>query len=75
MASKSSDFRIEQRAYVKIRTLLKISSTDIHKDLEEVYKDTALPYSTVVDWPAPVTKISLRYPNYSKKILISHLWR
>ncbi|KAI6650686.1 Transposase [Oopsacas minuta] len=50
MASKSTDFKIEQRAYVKIRTLLKVSPTDVHKDLEEVYKDTALPYSTVVDW-------------------------
>ena len=49
MASKSTDFMIELRAYVKIRTLLKVSSTDILKDLEEVYKDTALPYSTVVD--------------------------
>ncbi|KAI6652443.1 Transposase [Oopsacas minuta] len=35
---------------MKIRTLLKVSPTDVHKDLEEVYKDTALPYSTVVDW-------------------------
>ncbi|KAI6649014.1 Transposase [Oopsacas minuta] len=26
------------------------SSPDVHKDLEEVYKDIALPYSTVVDW-------------------------
>ncbi|KAI6649963.1 hypothetical protein LOD99_6327 [Oopsacas minuta] len=50
MASKSTDFKIEQRAYVKIRTLFKISPTDVHKDLEEVYKDTALPYHTVVDW-------------------------
>ncbi|KAI6657079.1 hypothetical protein LOD99_15865 [Oopsacas minuta] len=50
MASTSTDFKIEQRAYVKIRTLLKISPTDVHKDLEEFYKDTALPYSTVVDW-------------------------
>ena len=50
MASNSTDFEIEQRAYGKIRTLLKVSSTVIHKDLEEVYKDTALPYSTIVDW-------------------------
>ncbi|KAI6655315.1 hypothetical protein LOD99_2150 [Oopsacas minuta] len=50
MASKSTEFKIEQRVYVKIRTLLKVSPTDVHKDLEEVYKDTALPYSTVVDW-------------------------
>ncbi|KAI6653077.1 Transposase [Oopsacas minuta] len=49
MASKSTDFKIEQRAYVKIRTLLKVSPTDVHKDLEEVYNDIALPYSTVVD--------------------------
>ncbi|KAI6655363.1 Transposase [Oopsacas minuta] len=50
MASKSTKFKIEQRVYVKIRTLLKVSPTDAHKDLEEVYKDAALPYSTVVDW-------------------------
>ncbi|KAI6648629.1 hypothetical protein LOD99_7986 [Oopsacas minuta] len=49
MASKSTDFKIEHRAYVKIRTLLKFHQ-QISKDLEEVYKDTALPYSTVVDW-------------------------
>ncbi|KAI6658791.1 Transposase [Oopsacas minuta] len=50
MAPKSTDYKIEQRAYVKIRTLVKVSPTDVHKDLEEIYKDTALPYSTVVDW-------------------------
>ena len=50
MASKNTDFKIEQRAYVKIITLLKVSPSDIYKDLEEVYKDTALPCSTVVDW-------------------------
>ena len=50
MASESADFKIEQRAYVKIRTLLQVSSTDIHKDLMEVYNDKTLPYSTIVDW-------------------------
>ena len=50
MASKNTDFKIEQRAYVKIITLLKVSPSDIYKDLEEVYKGTALPYSTIVDW-------------------------
>ena len=50
MASESADFKIEQRAYVKIRTLLQVSSTDIHKDLIEVYNDRTLPYSTIVDW-------------------------
>ena len=35
---------------MKIRNLLKISPSAIYKDLEEVYKGTALPYSTVVDW-------------------------
>ena len=50
MASDSADFKIEQRAYVKIRTLLQVSSNDIHKDLMEVYNDRTLPYSTIVDW-------------------------
>ena len=50
MASESADFKIEQRAYVKIRTLLQVCSTDIHKDLLEVYNDRTLPYSTIVDW-------------------------
>ena len=50
MASESADFKIEQRAYVKIRTLLQVSPTDIHKDLMEVYNDRTLPYSTIVDW-------------------------
>ena len=50
MASESADFKIEQRAYVKIRTLLQFSPTDIHKDLIEVYNDRTLPYSTIVDW-------------------------
>ena len=49
MASENADFKIEQRAYVKIRTLLQVSSTDIHKDLIEVYNDRTLPYSTIVD--------------------------
>ena len=51
MASDSADFKIEQRAYIKIRTLLQVSPTDIHKDLMEVYNDRTLPYSTIIDWP------------------------
>ena len=39
MASDSADFKIEQRAYIKIRTLLQVSPNDIHKDLMEVYND------------------------------------
>ena len=50
MALECEDFKLEQRAYVKIRTLLQISHTDIYKDLMEVYNDRALPYSTIVDW-------------------------
>ena len=49
MASESADFKTEQRAYVKIHTLLQVSSPDIHKDLMEVYNDRTLPYSTIVD--------------------------
>ena len=49
MASESADFKTEQRAYVKIHTLLQVSSTDTHKDLMEVYNDRTLPYSTIVD--------------------------
>ena len=50
MDSKNTALKLEQRVYVKIRTLLKVSATNIHKDLLEVYHDGALPYSTVVDW-------------------------
>ena len=94
MASESANFKIEQRAYVKIRTLLQVSSTDIHKDLIEVYNDRTLPYSTIVNWtrrfregresiedksragfPAPVTNLSSRFPNYLRKTLIFHCWR
>ena len=50
MTSESADFKIEQRAYLKIRTLLQFSPTDIHKDLMDVYNDMTLPYSTIVDW-------------------------
>ena len=49
MASECADSKIVHRAYVKIRTLLQVSSTDIHKDLIEVYNDRTLPYSTIVD--------------------------
>ena len=49
MTSESADFKIERRAYVKIRTLIQFSRTDIHKDLMDVY-DMTLPYSTIVDW-------------------------
>ena len=33
MASKCADYKLEQRAYVKIRTLLKMSAKEIHNDL------------------------------------------
>ena len=36
MASKCADYKFEQRAYVKIRTLLKMSAKEIHNDLLEV---------------------------------------
>ena len=49
MASEIADFKIEQRAYAKIRTL-QVSPTDIHNDLMEVYNDRTLPHSTIVDW-------------------------
>ncbi|KAI6647734.1 Splicing factor 3A subunit 1-like [Oopsacas minuta] len=47
---KSINIKIEQRTYMKIRTLLKVSPTDVYKDLDEVYRDTAILYPTVVDW-------------------------
>ena len=50
MTSESAELKIEQRAYVKIRTLLQVSTNDIHKYLIEVYNDRTLPYSTIVDW-------------------------
>ena len=50
MASKNTELKLEQLAYLKIRTLLKVPATNIHKDLLEVYNDEALPYSTLVDW-------------------------
>ena len=46
----NSDFKLEQRAYIKIRTLLGFASKDVLADFEIVYKDIILSYSTVQDW-------------------------
>lgn len=40
----------EQRVYIKVRTLLGVSSTDIKADLDKVYGDSALSYATVTRW-------------------------
>ena len=46
----NSNFKLEQRAYIKIRTLLGFAPKDVLTDLEIVYKDISLPISTVKDW-------------------------
>ena len=50
MASKSSIIELEQRAYIKFRSLLKDSNRNIHNDLVEVSGDQALAYSTGRRW-------------------------
>ena len=45
-----SDFKLEQRVYIKIRTLLGFGPKDILIDLEIVYKDASLSYTTVKEW-------------------------
>ena len=46
----TSNLKLEQRAYIKIRTLLGIGPKDIIIDLEIVYGDASLSYSTVKEW-------------------------
>ena len=50
MASRSSIIEQEQRAHIKIRSLLKDSNRNILNDLVEVCGDQALAYSTVRRW-------------------------
>lgn len=45
-----TDFKLEQRAYIKIRTLLGRSPSDILADLQMVYKDDSPSYSNVKYW-------------------------
>ena len=45
----NSDFKLEQRAYIKISTLLGFAPNDFIADLEIVYKDSGISYSTVKD--------------------------
>ena len=46
----NSDFKLKQRAYIKIRILLGFAPKDVLADVEIVYKDNSLSYSTVKDW-------------------------
>ena len=46
----NSDFKLRQRAYIKIRTLLGFAPKDVLANLEIVYKDISLSYSTVKGW-------------------------
>ena len=46
----ATDFKLEQRAYIKIRTLLGLSPSDILADLHMVYKDISASYSNVKYW-------------------------
>ena len=46
----ASNLKLEQRAYIKIRTLLGIGRKDILIDLEIVYGDASFSYSTVKEW-------------------------
>ena len=40
----------QQRAYCKIRALLRFPPTEIHADLQKVYGSSALKYATVCKW-------------------------
>ncbi|KAI6648242.1 hypothetical protein LOD99_12051 [Oopsacas minuta] len=46
----ASNLKFEQRSYIKIRTLLGIDPKDILIDLEVVYGDASLSYTTVKEW-------------------------
>ncbi|KAI6649858.1 Transposase [Oopsacas minuta] len=46
----ASNLKFEQRSYIKIRTLLVIGPNDILIDLEVVYGDASLSYTTVKEW-------------------------
>ena len=45
-----ADCKLEQRVYRKIRPKLRFSATDIHADLQKVYKENALQYGAVAKW-------------------------
>ena len=42
LAIMNSDFKLDQRAYIKIRTLLGFATKDVLADLEIVYKDVSI---------------------------------
>ena len=50
MASKSSEILLEQRAYIKIRSLLSDTQRNIHQDLVTVFGEEACSESTVKKW-------------------------
>ncbi|KAI6654465.1 hypothetical protein LOD99_861 [Oopsacas minuta] len=50
MASKSNEFLFEQRAYIKIRSLLGDTPRNIYQDLVLVYGGEACSESTVKKW-------------------------
>ena len=45
----NSDFKLEQRAYIRIRTVLGYARKDVQAGLEIVYKDSGLSYFNVKD--------------------------
>ncbi|KAI6661741.1 Transposase [Oopsacas minuta] len=50
MASKSNEFLLEQRAYIKIRPLLGETPRNIHQDLVQVYGGESCSESTAMKW-------------------------
>ena len=50
LAIMSSDFKLEQKAYIKIRTLHGFAPNDVLADLDPVNKDVSLSFSTMKDW-------------------------
>ena len=50
MASKSSEILLEQRSYIKIRSLLSDTPRNIHQDLVTVFWEDACSESTVKKW-------------------------
>ena len=50
MDKNQGDFRVEQRAYCKIRGLLGKSASEIKSELDTVYGENTLPYRTAARW-------------------------
>jgi hypothetical protein len=48
---------IEHRAVIKFLTVKGLNVTEINKDLDNIYKDSAPPYDTIVKWMAEIKQL------------------